>query len=102
MVSIFEDAAACAVHCKRITIFRKDLDLVFRLRGMKMVPRQGGKASTSAGTELGESTHPAADFSVPSIPAAGSDEDKNVVPITGGRDVVSCRAPVDARGRNGR
>jgi histone H3 len=33
LVSLFEDANLCALHCKRVTIMPKDIDLARRIRG---------------------------------------------------------------------
>merc|ERR1712167_92683 len=33
LVGIFEDAQLCAVHSKRVTVMKKDMDLARRLRG---------------------------------------------------------------------
>ncbi|KAL4506440.1 hypothetical protein ABPG72_000011 [Tetrahymena utriculariae] len=37
MVSFFEDANACALHAKRVTLMSKDLALAARIRGQKNV-----------------------------------------------------------------
>lgn len=34
MVHLFEDAQLCAVHAKRVTIMRKDIQLARRIRGI--------------------------------------------------------------------
>ena len=36
LVGLFEDANLCAIHCKRVTLMLKDLQLVLRLRGENM------------------------------------------------------------------
>ena len=33
LVGLFEDATLCAIHAKRVTIMKKDLDLAIRMRG---------------------------------------------------------------------
>ena len=33
MVGLFEDAQLCAIHAKRVTILKKDMQLAARLRG---------------------------------------------------------------------
>ena len=33
MTGVFEDANMCAIHAKRVTILRKDMDLARRIRG---------------------------------------------------------------------
>ena len=33
MVSLFEDSNLCAIHCKRVTIMPKDMQLARRIRG---------------------------------------------------------------------
>jgi histone H3 len=32
MIGVFEDTNLCAIHCKRVTIMAKDMQLVRRLR----------------------------------------------------------------------
>ena len=34
MVGLFEDAYLCSVHCKRMTLMAKDLQLARRIRGV--------------------------------------------------------------------
>jgi histone H3 len=36
LVGLFEDANLCAIHCKRVTVMSKDMQLVLRLRGEYM------------------------------------------------------------------
>jgi hypothetical protein len=36
LVGLFEDANLCAIHCKRVTLMIKDMQLVLRLRGEYM------------------------------------------------------------------
>lgn len=33
LVGLFEDANLCAIHCSRVTIMKKDLELARRIRG---------------------------------------------------------------------
>jgi hypothetical protein len=41
MVKIFEDANLCAIHCNRVTVFQKDLQLSRRLRGDRFLEDSG-------------------------------------------------------------
>lgn len=36
LVSLFEDTNLCAIHAKRVTIFKKDIDLARRIRGERV------------------------------------------------------------------
>ena len=33
IVSLFEDSNLCAIHSKRVTIMKKDIDLAMKIRG---------------------------------------------------------------------
>lgn len=35
LVGLFEDTNLCAIHCKRVTIMQKDMQLAMRLRGTR-------------------------------------------------------------------
>jgi len=36
LVALFEDVNLCAIHCKRVTIFPKDVQLARRIRGERV------------------------------------------------------------------
>ena len=55
ITSLFEDANLCAVHARRVTLMRKDLDLARRLRGDFYHDfRERNPAATRAAIELSD------------------------------------------------
>ena len=36
MAQVFEAANLCAIHCKRVTVMPKDMDLIRRVAGMNI------------------------------------------------------------------